>query len=87
FFFFFVISYSSSQAVPIVGKSTKRKNPRIQVLERRISYLERYPRSISAADTNNVIKQLKEKLAQLEAEENKMDKLRRLPLYSSKITL
>jgi hypothetical protein len=32
------------------------------------------------------IKQLKEELAQLEAEESDRDKIRALPLYSSKIT-
>jgi adenine-specific DNA methylase len=80
-------------AVPMIGKSisisNKPKNNRIAVLERRINWLENYPRTSNyrpSSHTNNVVKQLKQELADLLQEDAKADKLRSLPLYSCRIT-
>ena len=58
-------------------------NDRIAVLERRIRYLEKYPRSSNSAA--EIIK-AKEELQGLLKEQAKRDRLRSIPLLSSKIT-
>jgi hypothetical protein len=69
--------------VPIVGKLTKPKSNRIEILEKRIKWLENYRRGNTDDDD---VKQLKQELAELLAEDAKADKLRCLPLYSCRIT-
>jgi hypothetical protein len=61
---------------------------RITVLEKRIKWLENYSRgnNINSNRNNDVIKQLKQELSELLAEDAKADKLRSLPLYSCRIT-
>jgi DNA-directed RNA polymerase subunit M/transcription elongation factor TFIIS len=77
-------------AVPIVGRLAKpTKGNRIDFLQRRIKWLENYSRR--AGNTNrpsyiNEIKAVKTELAELLAEDAERDKLRSLPLYSSRIT-
>jgi adenine-specific DNA methylase len=82
-------------AVPIVGKLTKPKarNYRIAVLEKQIKWIEAHSHShhgnnnrSSDDDNDGSIKQLKQELAELLAEEAKVDKLTSLPLYSCRIT-
>jgi hypothetical protein len=58
------------------------KSDRIAILEKRIWWLEQYPHG----NANDSIKQLKEELQTLQAEEEKRDRLRGVPLLSSKIT-
>jgi hypothetical protein len=74
--------------VPIVGKLSKPNSNRIAVLEKRIKWLENYSRGNNNGSyhKNNNIKQLKQELRDLLAEDAKADKLRSLPLYSSRIT-
>jgi hypothetical protein len=84
--------------VPIVGKLAVR-NDRIAVLQRQIRYRENhrscYVRryrdsdgsgSAKGSKNDEFLEQLKAELAELLEEEAKADKLRNLPLYSSKIT-
>jgi adenine-specific DNA methylase len=78
-------------AVPIVGKLTKPKarNDRIVVLEKQIKWIEAHSHhgnNNRSSDDNGSIKQLKQELAELLTEEAKADKLRRLRLYSCRIT-
>ena len=73
-------------AVPMIGKSIKPKSNRIAVLD---NWLENYPRTSNyrpSSHTNNVVKQLKQELAELLEEDAKADKLRSIPLYSCRIT-
>jgi hypothetical protein len=73
------------QNIRIVGKMARPQNDRIATLEKRIRYLEKYPRG--GNNTAAVeIKHAKEELADLLKEEEKRDKLRSIPLLSSKIT-
>jgi hypothetical protein len=75
--------------VPIVGKLSKPNSNRIAVLEKRIKWLENYSHSNNNGSyhhKNNDVKQLKQELAHLLAEDAKADKLRSLPLYSCRIT-
>jgi hypothetical protein len=70
-------------AVPIVGKSIKPKSNRIAILEKRVRWLENYPRGNnkrSSIYNNNNVKKLKQELTDLLAEDAKADKLRSLPL-------
>jgi hypothetical protein len=62
---------------------TKTTADRVTVLENRINYLENH-----ASGNNNAyeIKKAKEEIAAIQAEEAKLEKLRHLPLYSSRIT-
>jgi hypothetical protein len=69
-------------AVPMIGKSIKPKSNRIAVLEKRKNWLENYSRG----NNNIIIKQLKQELTDLLAEDAKADKLRSLPLYSCRMT-
>jgi hypothetical protein len=66
----------------MIGKSIKQKSNQIAVLERRINWLENY----SHSNNNIIIKQLKQELAELLAQDAKADKFRSLPLYSCRIT-
>jgi adenine-specific DNA methylase len=70
-------------AIPIVGKLTRTKNDRIAILQRRIKWLNNYSHGNIRSDD---VKRLKQEVAELLAEDAKADKLRRLPLYSCKIT-
>jgi hypothetical protein len=72
-------------AVPIVGKLTKVSNDRIAVLQKRIKWIENYPRGNNTRSDND-LKQLQAELAELLEEDAKADKLRSLPLYSCRIT-
>jgi hypothetical protein len=66
----------------MIGKSIKPKSNRIAVLEKRKNWLENYSRG----NNNIIIKQLKQELTDLLAEDAKADKLRSLPLYSCRMT-
>jgi DNA-directed RNA polymerase subunit RPC12/RpoP len=83
-----------SKNIRIVGKLQTPKKPseRIGVLQKRIKWLE-YQLSHNSYYYNNgkasaarEIKQAKEELQRLQAEDAKYDKFRSLPLYSSKCT-
>jgi hypothetical protein len=56
---------------------------RITLLGHRIKWIESHPR---LKDSTNTIKQLKQELAELLAEDAKADKLRSMPLYSCRMT-
>jgi hypothetical protein len=72
-----------SIALPLLSKKTLRsKGNRIYTLRTRIKWMENYSRVSNIND----LQQLKQELADLLEEEAKADKLRSLPLYSSKIT-
>jgi hypothetical protein len=79
-------------AVPIVGKLPRPYSNRIAILEKRLKWLQNYPRrgnnrrSSDDNNNNNNVKQLKQELAGLLEEDAKADKLRSLPLYSCRIT-
>jgi hypothetical protein len=73
--------------IKIVGRLPMPKSgTRIQMLQKRLNYLERYPNGHHTVSADIEIKKTREELAQLEAEESQKDKLRHLPLYSSKCT-
>jgi hypothetical protein len=69
-------------AVPIVGKLSRRHNDRAVILQRRIKWMENYYHGVNIND----VKAPKQELAELLAEDAKADKLRSLPLYSCRIT-
>jgi hypothetical protein len=71
-------------AVPVVEKLTKPKQKNIDILEKRIKWIEGYSRGNNS--NNNNVKQLKQELSDLLEEDAKADKLRSLPLYSCRIT-
>jgi NMD protein affecting ribosome stability and mRNA decay len=73
-----------NKAIPIVGKWSKRKDACIDALEKRIRWLEHYPANNNS--TAAEINQAKEELAVLQAESDKQDKLRNIPLLSGRIT-
>jgi predicted metal-dependent hydrolase len=76
-------------AVPIVGKLINpTKGNRIAILQKRIKWIENYSRgNINRPSYHiNEVKALKAELADLLEKDAKADKLRRLPLYSCKIT-
>jgi len=65
------------------------KSDRIRILEKRLKWLEScYHRNIGSNKTsiNGIIKETKEELSQLQAEEEKRERSRGIPLLSSKIT-
>jgi hypothetical protein len=72
--------------VPIVveGGLARPHGNRITLLEHKIKWIETHPRLLK--DSVSSIKQLKQELADLLAEEAKADKLRSLSLYSCRIT-
>jgi hypothetical protein len=73
--------------VPIVGKLSRPHNDRIAILQKRIKWIENYSRgNVNRPSYTNEVKELKQELAGLLAEDAKADKLRSLPLYSCKIT-
>jgi hypothetical protein len=71
-------------AVPIVGKLPKPHSNRIDILQKRIKWMENYYRGNIRSDDD--LKHLKAELADLLEEDVKADKLRCLPLYSCRIT-
>lgn len=73
------------QAIRILGRLSRPINDKMSVLQKRISYMEKYTRGSSKIAAEE-IKHAKEELQQLEAEDPKWDKLTHLPLYSSKCT-
>lgn len=64
------------------GRLTKTRNARISFLENRIKYAEAYHNKYGKFD-NQIYKQLKQELAQVQKEEQELDRTRHLPLYSS----
>jgi hypothetical protein len=74
--------------VPLLGTPAKSSSIRIDTLETRINWIEnRYSRGLIAkAGAEANIKELKTELAEVLQEEAKADALRRLPLYSNKIS-
>ena len=77
------------QAKRIVGKLQRPKNDRIEQIKKRIRHIEEYNLKYNnnkATSDSGGIKELKQELAQLIKEEEKRDRLRSLPLYSSKNT-
>ena len=77
------------QAIRIVGKlqTPKTASDRIGVLQKRIKWHEECQRrNININNKAAAIKQDREELQRLEAEDAKYDKFRSLPLYSSKCT-
>ena len=72
-------------AVSIVGKLPRPYCNRIAILEKRIKWLQNYPRRNNRS-AGNGIKHLKQELADLLEQDAKADKLRSLPLYSCRIT-
>ena len=79
-----------SNAIPIVGKLPhQHNNDRIAVLRNRIRFLESqyHGRQFgNVNERNQNLKLLKEELAELLKEDAEYDKLRGLPLYSTKTT-
>jgi DNA repair exonuclease SbcCD ATPase subunit len=73
--------------VPIVSKLSRPHNDRVAILQKRIRWIENYSRgNVNRPSYTNEVKELKQELAALLAEDAKADKLRSLPLYSCKIT-
>ena len=73
--------------IPIVGKLPRPHNDRVAILQKRIKWIENYSHGkINRPSYVNEVKQIKQELAELQEEDAKYDKLRRLPLYSCKIT-
>jgi hypothetical protein len=74
-------------AVPIFGKLPKPHSNSIDILQKRIKWLENYSRgNINRPSYINDVEQLKAELADLLEQDAKADKLRSLPLYSCRIT-
>ena len=80
-------------AIPILRTMIKPKSNRIAILEKQIKWIEehyqyrhRHDNTSNNNDDGVYIKQLKQELAELLAEDAKVDKLRSLPLYSCRIT-
>jgi DNA repair ATPase RecN len=74
-----------SRAVPLLRTSTKPRSNRIDALQKQIKWIEElHPHR--GNNNNDNIKELKQELAELLEEEAKADALRRLPLYSCRIT-
>jgi hypothetical protein len=73
--------------VPIVGKLPKPHPNRVAILQKRIKWLENYSRgNINRPSYISDVKALRQELADLLEEDANADKLRSLPLYSTKIT-
>ena len=70
--------------MPLLRTSTKPRINRIDALQKQIKWVEDHSHGNAKADAN--IKELKTELAELLEEEAKADALRRLPLYSCRIT-
>jgi hypothetical protein len=68
------------------GKMHKPTNDRIEQIRRRIKQIEAYNLKYNKGSSDNGIKELKQELAELLKDEEKRDKLRNLPLYSSRST-
>jgi hypothetical protein len=71
-----------SAYIPIVGRLQRPHGDRISVLQKQIKCAEIYHNSTDY----NICKNEREELAELLKEENKRDRLRSIPLYSSKIS-
>ena len=71
--------------VPLLRALTKSRSNRIDALQKQIHWIERYRRGNNTIKDDD-LKQLKVELAELLEEASKIDKLRRLPLYSCRIT-
>jgi hypothetical protein len=72
-----------SIAVHLLRRLTKPRSNRIDALQKRVKWIENHSRGSNAIAE---VKQIKQELAELQEEEAKADTLRRLPLYSCKIT-
>ena len=70
--------------MPLLNTLTKPRSNRIDVLQKQIKWIENHSHGNAIAEVN--IKQIKQELAELLEEEAKADTLRRLPLYSCRIT-
>jgi hypothetical protein len=68
--------------IKMIGKLPNPKRARIATLERRIAWLEQSPHG----NNNDSMKQLKEELAELLEEDAKRDRIRSIPLLTSRIT-
>ena len=77
-----------NNAVPIVrGPARSRANEkRIVTLQIRIKWLEEHYSPNMRDNKNEEIKTLKQELEHLQTDDTKVDKLKGLPLYSTKIT-
>ena len=73
--------------IPIVGGLVRSHGSRITHLQDRIKRIENHPKfGNDKTILNNNVRPMREELAQLLVEDAKADKLRRLPLYSSRLT-
>jgi len=76
-----------NNAVPIVTPSRSRTNEkRIVTLQIRIKWLEEHYSPNMRDNKNDEINDLKQQLEHLQTDDTKVDKLKCLPLYSTKIT-
>jgi hypothetical protein len=69
-------------AVPLLKMLTKPRSNRIDALQKRVKWIENHSQGNAIAE----VKQIKQELAELLEEEAKANALRRLPLYSYRIT-
>jgi hypothetical protein len=69
-----------------IGKLTRTGNDRIAILQKRLRYLQACNLKNNNKTSADGIKETKEELAALQAEETSRDRLRAIPLLSSKIT-
>jgi hypothetical protein len=83
----FVRCQCCHKPIKIVGKMHRPTNDRIVQIKKRIKSIEEYNLKYNnKATSDSGINELKQELAELLKEEEKRDRLRSLPLYSSKIT-
>lgn len=84
----FVRCQCCHKAIKITGKMHKPANDRIEQLKKRIRQIEEYNLKYNnnKAASDSGINELKQELAELLKDEAKRDRLRSLPLYSSKCT-
>ena len=69
--------------MPLLRTLTKPRSYRIDASQRQIKWIENHS---GGNDAKAEVKALKQELAELLEEESKADALRRLPLYSCRIT-
>jgi hypothetical protein len=75
-----------SMDVPLLINNQRPKNHKIELLQTRIKWIEEHRDSHCHHTPDEDIQRLKQELAELQAADSEYDKLRSIPLYSSKIT-